>query len=84
MKTAMQELLEYLQKDYDGLDKQKNEVSKIMKIAVATIMRNIEDLYISKEKEQIMEAFVAGDERGTKEIPFNAEQYFQQTYKSDE
>lgn len=32
------------------------------------------------EREQIIEAFVAGDERGTKDIPFNAEQYYSQTY----
>ena len=29
-------------------------------------------------------AFVAGDERGTKEIPLNAEQYYQQTFKSEQ
>jgi hypothetical protein len=32
------------------------------------------------EKKQIEDAFVAGDERGTKDIPFNAEQYYTQTY----
>jgi hypothetical protein len=32
------------------------------------------------EREQIQDAFVAGDERGTNEIPFNAEQYYTQTY----
>ena len=32
------------------------------------------------EKQQIEDAFVAGDERGTKDIPFNAEQYYTQTY----
>ncbi len=33
------------------------------------------------EKEQIHNAFVAGDERCTKDIPFNCEQYYSQTYK---
>lgn len=33
-------------------------------------------------KKQIENAFVAGDERGTKEIPFNAEQYYSQTFKN--
>lgn len=32
------------------------------------------------EKEQIENAFVAGDERGTNDIPFNCEQYYNQTY----
>ncbi len=32
------------------------------------------------EREQVENAFVAGDERGTKNIPFNAEQYYTQTY----
>lgn len=36
---------------------------------------------LSLEREQILNAFVAGDERGTKDIPFNAEQYYSQTYK---
>jgi len=35
---------------------------------------------LPKEKEVIENAFVAGDERGTKDIPFNCEQYFSQTY----
>lgn len=33
------------------------------------------------EREIIENAFVAGDERGTKDIPFNAEQYYNQTFK---
>ncbi len=32
------------------------------------------------EREQIYETFVDGSERGTKDIPFNCEQYFTQTY----
>jgi len=36
---------------------------------------------IKIERQQIEEAFVAGDERGTNNIPFNAEQYFNQTYQ---
>ena len=91
MKTALTELLESLQKDYDGLDKQKTETSSIFKIAVATIMKNIEDLYISKEKEQIIESFEAGFFDGYElgmhnedKIYDDSEQYYQQTFKSDE
>lgn len=36
---------------------------------------------LQMEREQIEEAFVAGDERGTKDIPFNAEQYYTKTFK---
>ena len=35
---------------------------------------------VNIERLHIIDAFVAGDERGTKEIPFNAEQYYSQTY----
>jgi hypothetical protein len=35
---------------------------------------------LTLEREQIEEAFVDGSERGTKDIPFNCEQYFTQTY----
>jgi len=42
------------------------------------------DTLVEQAKEmfqpQIEDAFVAGDERGTKDIPFNAEQYYTQTY----
>ena len=38
------------------------------------------DIFLEKEKEQIMDAFVAGSERGIKEIPFNCEQYYNQAY----
>jgi hypothetical protein len=48
-----------------------------------TMKRKAEIIEQAKEmeKEQIKEAFVAGDERGTGEIPFNCEQYYQQTFK---
>lgn len=32
-------------------------------------------------REEILDAFVAGDERGTGEIPFNCEQYYNQTFE---
>ena len=34
----------------------------------------------AKHREDILNAFVAGDNRGTGEIPFNAEQYYNQTF----
>lgn len=36
-----------------------------------------------EEKEIILSSFVGGDMRGTGEIPFNAEQYFEQTYTQE-
>ena len=33
-----------------------------------------------KEREQIMEAFVAGEKPGTNYIPLNCEQYYSQTF----
>lgn len=94
MKTALTELLEYLQKDYDGLEMQKTEVSKIFKIAIATVMKNIEDLYLSKEKEQItrfaldfyqFECRYQGiPESQILENLKRAEKHFERTFKSDE
>lgn len=33
-------------------------------------------------REEVEEAFVAGDQRGTGEIPFNCEQYYNQTFET--
>ena len=45
------------------------------------LMQDYFEQAIQMEREQIEEAFVAGDERGTKDIPFNAEQHYTQTFK---
>lgn len=45
------------------------------------LMQDYFEQALQMEREQIEEAFVAGDERGTKGIPFNAEQYYTQTFK---
>lgn len=47
---------------------------------------SVEQFYVTqealkKERQQIEEAFVSGDERGANSIPFNAEQYYTQTFK---
>jgi hypothetical protein len=62
------------------------EVSDILGVIETTTMQYlllVDAINKAKElhKEQILEAFVSGDERGTGEIPFNAEQYFNQTFK---
>ena len=37
-------------------------------------------LLLQDEQEHICNAFVAGSERGTKDIPYNCEQYYSQTF----
>ena len=66
--TPLMELIEW----YDSVPK---EVAQKLFFAKATSL-------LPKEREAIENAFVAGSERGTKDIPFNCEQYFTQTYKT--
>lgn len=69
-KTALQEFLEQI-----VLKQVKGSVYLLPAVTDIQIKEALE-----KEIEQIKEAFVAGDERGTNDIPFNAEQYFLQVY----
>ncbi len=65
--TALQELIEFIKNmeyHYSGLD---NILSKATSL-------------LPKERQDIQDSFVAGSERGTGEIPFNCEQYFNQTF----
>ncbi len=78
MKTAMQELIDYVN---NRPLTQTGEKSFAQVIPYGEVVNLAKEL-IEKEKEQILNAFVAGDERGTKEIPFNCEQYYSQTFKS--
>lgn len=57
------------------------EFLEIQMIKNGTIVYN--DIKKAKQmhKEEILDAFVAGDERGTGEIPFNCEQYYNQTFE---
>jgi hypothetical protein len=48
--------------------------------SIEEVEQMILDFGFLAEKKQIIDAFVAGDERGTGEIPFNCEQYYNQTY----
>lgn len=63
-KTAMQKLIDYMEENYHLTEESRYEFKKALE----------------EEIEQIKTAFVAGDERGTNDIPFNAEQYFLQVY----
>jgi predicted Zn-dependent peptidase len=59
MKTAMQELMEYLDE---------------------TIPKSIKEQYLEKEKEQIIEAWIATDNKLQR---LAAEQYYNETYKQN-
>jgi hypothetical protein len=76
-KTAMMELIEWMKKfKYaDGISPIAQGAFEIMEFKATELLE--------KEKNQIVESFVAGSERGTKDNPFNAEQYFIQTFKKD-
>lgn len=63
-KTAMQKLIDYMEENYHLTEESRYEFKKALE----------------EEIEQIKTAFVAGDQRGTNDIPFNAEQYFLQVY----
>lgn len=78
--TALQEHLRYLKGIRSGFDGYPGAES-----VVATLDRSIQNAesLLPKEREMIMSSFVAGDERGTGDIPFNCEQYFSQTYTQD-
>jgi hypothetical protein len=69
MNTAIQELIQVVEMDYN------NGVEISMKV----FFKMLKDAQ-TKEQEQIYAAFVAGSERGTKHIPFNCEQYYTQTF----
>lgn len=69
-KTAIQELMEIVEMD----------ANNGVEISMGVFYKMLQDA-LPKERQQIEEAFVAGDERGTNNIPFNAEQYFNQTYQ---
>jgi len=69
-KTALQEILDQI----------KLFEAENMVYLLPTITKQLIETALIKEREQIMEAFVAGSERGTKDIPFNCEQYYSQTF----
>lgn len=81
-KTAMQELKDKLLLEIENL-KESARVSEHIEgyvEALKNISNDIDAQLLLSEKEQIFLAFVAGDERGTGNIPFNCEQYYAQAY----
>jgi len=64
--TPLQELINYMEENFHLTDESREKFK----------------LALEKEREQIENAFVAGSERGTGNIPFNCEQYYTQNYES--
>jgi len=80
-KTAMMEVIEKLEADSKFLNGENDApTDKAVGQYLKTIADDLRENYLQKEQEQIFLAFVAGDERGTGNIPFNCEQYYAQTY----
>lgn len=53
----------------------------ILNSAGKKLIKNLLKDKLLMEKEQILDAFFAGDNRGKNNVPFNAEQYYNQTFK---
>jgi hypothetical protein len=73
MQTAMQELIERLDKTEKQLDKENNLVMSAALFAAKSMALEL----LEKEKEQIKEAFIMGEDG----VP--AEQYYNQTYNQN-
>jgi hypothetical protein len=81
MKTAMIQLRDRLLLEAQNLNKYHSRAYlRGYCEALENVAKDIEAQMLAEEKEQILQAFVAGDERGTNDIPFNAEQYYSQNY----
>ena len=68
MKTPIQEVIGILK----GAEDEQHKVSAFIEVL---------EKILPKEREHILDAFVAGGERGTKDVPPNCEQYFNHKYK---
>lgn len=79
-KTAMMELRDKLLSVYEELKESSSEHLLGYSEALKNVANDIDVQMLKTERQQIEDAFVAGDERGTNNIPFNAEQYYNQTY----
>ena len=77
MKTAMQELIERLDKTEKQLDKENNLVMSSALFAAKSMALEA----LEKEKEQIKIAFEVGDIQNHIQ---NAEEYYNQTYNNGE
>ena len=88
MKTAMRELIVYLTEQLDKVIKEhpievnKDTYWRGVKIGLETTIA-LTELFIEKEKEQIMDAYDEGWSDGSNDKDLNAEYYFE-TFKTNE
>jgi hypothetical protein len=78
MKTAMQELIDRLDKTEKQLDKENNLVMSSALFAAKSMALEL----LEKEKKQIKEAFIDGVIESEYGVP--AEQYYNQTYNQNQ
>mgnify|MGYP006921489575 CR=1 FL=1 len=84
-KTVIKHAIELLEKQRTAL-KEMDLLGVLLENEFAHKSNQINTIQLSLAKlipifeEQIENAFVAGSERGTKDIPFNCEQYYSQTF----
>lgn len=86
--TAMQELISKLQDSKKRIaDRWNYPTGEKVSIAIEAINKALDQSILfatellEKEKQQHYDTFVAGSKRGEGEMPFNAEQYYSQTFK---
>lgn len=88
MKTAMQELLEFVK--YKINNDPATEYGRVYSEVFRQVKREIEDKYLESEKEQIMEAWESGYSNGVRSVSRgepkikSSEEYYNSTFKSDE
>ncbi len=86
MKTTLQKVIELLDSQMSIVENSKKGKDAKYKFGADAAITNLVMAKITfkgmlqEEREQIENAFVAGSERGTKDIPFNCEQYYSQTF----
>lgn len=86
MKTTLQKVIELLDSQISVVENSKKGKDAKYKFGADAAITNLVVAkikfkgMIQEEREQIENAFVAGSERGTKDIPFNCEQYYSQTF----
>lgn len=88
MKTTLQKVIELLDSQISIVENSKKGKDAKYKYGADAAITNLVMAKVTfkgmlqEEREQIENAFVAGSERGTKDIPFNCEQYYLQNYSN--
>ena len=83
MKTAMQELKDKIQHAIEELNGELNGYKSGYKQCLINIQNDIDSQMLEMEKEQIIDAVNFGDTRGKITTYSTAEQYYNETFKSE-